>query len=151
MDIFIDNNIGGDQFFISVPINEKDSISFDWTTKGHRVIKQRLKGEQPPPNSEPTMEWDTLYIHDGKFVGKEHVIWYDMGQEDWVNGKIYETIKEWPIDEATAEKLLRYSLIVSDHTAELGKYVKEMQEFEGLLNKLIRMTCGKNYMRCHGS
>gem|GEM_PF-3189652 len=31
-----------DSFFISVSINNKEAISFDYTTKGNRVIKQVL-------------------------------------------------------------------------------------------------------------
>lgn len=136
MDIFIDDNISRDQFYISVPLNEIEFLSFDWTIKGHRIILQRVLKEEPVPAARPTMEWDTIYISKGKFIGKEHTIWYDMGQRDWVNGKIYETVQEWSFNKATAKELLRYSLLIRDHTAELGKYVQEMEEFEKLLDKL---------------
>ncbi len=143
MDIFVDDNMSRDWFFISIPLSEKESISFDWTMKGHRTILQRMvESKEPMPEGNPTMEWDTLYIRGGKYIGKEHVRWYDMGKKDWVNGQLYEAVQEWPLDDNTANGLLKYSLIVRDHKSELGSYSKEMQEFEVLLNKLIRMTYG---------
>jgi len=139
MDIFIDDNMPRDWFFISTPVSETESISFDWTMKGHRIILQRMiKSGEPAPESKPTMEWDTLYIRDSKYISKEHIQWYDLDKQDWVNGNLYETVKEWLLDDNTANELLKYSLVVRDHKSELENYSREMQEFEKLLNKLIR-------------
>lgn len=137
MDIFIDDNIGTDEFFISVPLDERDLLSFDWTTKGHRVILQRLERMGVAVVGEkPASEWDTLHIKNGEFIGKEHVVWYGMGQEDWINGDVYAAIHEWPLDEITAKELLRYSLLVREHIAGLEFYAQEMRAFERLLEEL---------------
>ena len=137
MDIFIDDGVSRDWFFISVPINDKDSISFDWTVKGQRVVLQRLEGKVVPPNLEPSAEWDTIHIRNGKLIEREHVKWYDQGEKDVINDEIYKTIKEWPVDKMVASRLLDYSVFVREHSRELYKYADKMSEFEKFLEKLL--------------
>ena len=78
-------------FFISVGLNEKEAISFDYTTKGHRVVKQVLVEQKSQEEAieqygEVTAEWDTIVLKDGKFVQKYHTKWIDRGKLDTVNG-----------------------------------------------------------------
>jgi len=129
-------------FFISVGLNEKEAISFDYTTKGHRVIKQVLVEQKSQKEAveqygEITAEWDTIVLKDGKFVQKYHTKWIDRDKLDTVNGETWETVWEKPISNKVAEKLLHYSHLVSDNYGELDKFSKEMKEFEKFVSKEI--------------
>ena len=129
-------------FFISVGLNEKEAISFDYTTKGHRVIKQvlveqRSQKEAVEQYGAVTAEWDTIVLKDGKFVQNYHTKWIDRDKLDTVNGVTWETVWEKPVSEDVAEKLLYYSRLVSDNYENLDKFSKEMKEFEKFMSKEI--------------
>lgn len=127
-------------FFISVGINEKEAISFDYTIKGHRIIKQVLVEKKPfPADKKPTSEWDALIIEEGKFKKRYHVRWIDLDNKDWVNNEIWETVWINPISPSLAKKLLHYSQLFCDNYKELGlpALKKEWNEFEVLLKKEI--------------
>ena len=139
MDIEIDYNPSPKKsFFISIGINEKEAISFDYTSKGHRIIKQILIDKKPfPRNKKPTSEWDALVIKNGKFKKKYHVKWLDMNNKDWVNNEIWETVWRNPISESLAKKLLHYSQFFSDNYKKLKQFKKEWKQFEKFLEKEI--------------
>lgn len=138
-EIFIDDGDKRDFFFISVPINNRECISFDWTHKGQRIILQHLKKKDELMLEESSSgEWNTIVICNGKYLRTERIIWHDMGKEDWINNELWETIKERQLDAKAAEKLLKYSLIVRDHYKELEKYAEDMKNFVDLLEKLIQ-------------
>ena len=129
-------------FFISIGLNRKEAISFDYTTKGHRVIKQVLveqksQREAVKKYGEVTAEWDTIVIKDGKFVQKYHVKWIDRDKLDTVNGKTWKTVWKKPISKDLAEKLLHYSRLISDNYEHLDDFSEEMKEFEELVSKEI--------------
>jgi len=129
-------------FFISVGLNEKEAISFDYTTKGHRVVKQVLveqktQDEAVKQYGEVTAEWNTIVLKDGKFVQKYHTKWIDRDKFDTVNGDTWQTIWEKLINENTTEKLLYYSRLISDNYKNLDKFSNEMKEFEEFMLKEI--------------
>ncbi|NQU78412.1 hypothetical protein HQ545_01455 [Candidatus Woesearchaeota archaeon] len=131
------------RFFISVSLNDKEAISFDYTTKGHRIIKQVLVRQDASPTesekkSKPDAEWDSIVLEDKKFIKKYHVVWYDRDEEDLVNDELWETVWAKSIDEGLKDKLLHYSQLISDHYEELDKCSKEMKEFEELLSEEIK-------------
>jgi len=127
-----------DSFFISVGISDTESISFDYTIKAHRVVKQVLIDSKPfPKDKKPTAEWDTLILVDRKFVKKYHVKWIDMGKKDWVNDEIWEMAWARPISGQTRDKLLYYSHLICDNYKNLDKFSKELKEFEDFLSKEI--------------
>lgn len=72
MEIEVDYNpTPSTSFFISVSVNDTEAISFDYTTKAHRIIRQVLVDKKSfPINQMITSEWDTLVLKDGKFVQK---------------------------------------------------------------------------------
>ncbi|MDD5043456.1 MAG: hypothetical protein PHD51_02170 [Patescibacteria group bacterium] len=137
MDIEVDYNpTPSTMFFISVSVNEKEAISFDYTTKAHRVVKQVLIDKKPFPADRPiSSEWDALVLKDGKFIQKYHVKWINMGKQDWCNDEIWETVKEQLISDELSKKLLNYSRIISDNYGNLHKFSNEMKSFEQLLSK----------------
>ncbi|MDD5251595.1 MAG: hypothetical protein PHT12_03095 [Patescibacteria group bacterium] len=110
MRLFIDE--GGSEpiksFFISTPTAvPNDWLSFDWTSKGHRVLIQRLvETGVKTPDHPADAEWNTLIIEDGKLAGKEHCVWFDFDTRDLVNDEMWEQIQEWPLDADVAEKML---------------------------------------------
>lgn len=123
-------------YFISIPITQKEAISFDNSTKAYRVQKQVLVKTKIMPNDlQITSEWDSIIIEDGNFVGIEHIKWHDMDKKDWCNNEIWETVSEMPIPKKLNMKLLKYSEITKKHYKELNKFSKEMKEFEKLLLK----------------
>lgn len=144
MNIEIDHNpTPKTHYFISVGISEKEAISFDNTTKGHRIIKQILIESRPLEKSikeygKITNEWDTIILKDGKFIRKYHVKWIDGGKLDTVNNETWETVWEKPLDKNLHEKLLYYSKFVSDNYKNLDKYKREMEEFEKFLKEIIK-------------
>lgn len=139
MDIEIDYNPSQSKmFFISVSVNNKEAISFDYTTKAHRTIKQIIVDEKPFPVDQPaTSEWDVLVLKDRKFVQKYHNKWIDLGKRDWCNNKIWETVKERPISDELTKILLEYSKLISDNYNNLQKFSEEMKSFESLLSREI--------------
>jgi len=94
MNIEVDYNPSPSKsFFISVSLNDKEAISFDYTLKRHRVTKQVLvEKKRFSENSKINGEWDVLVLDDGKFVEKYHAKWIDLGKKDWVNDGIWETV-----------------------------------------------------------
>ncbi len=140
MNIEIDYNPSPKKtFFISVGINKKEAISFDYTIKGHRMIKQVLVDKKPfPKDKKPTAEWDAIVINNQKLVRKYHVKWIDMDKKDWVNDEIWETVWERPISKELKDKLLHYSQMFSDNYKNLNKFFKEFKEFEKLISREIK-------------
>jgi hypothetical protein len=138
MDIEIDYNPSPtDKFFISVGIRENEAISFDYTSKGHRVIKQVLIDKKPfPKNKKPTSEWDAIIINNRKFIKKYHAKWIDMDKKDWVNNEIWETVWEKPISRELKDKLLYCSQLFSDNYNKLDNFSKEFKEFEDFLSQI---------------
>lgn len=136
MEIHIDYNPSPkDHFFISVPLNDKECISFDHTIKGHRIVKQVFREKDTAQSVKLTSEWDTLVLKDGEFIKKFHVQWIDIGQKDWLDGEVWETVWEKPIENELADKLLHYSQLVSDHCENLVPHAAEIKEFEELLSQ----------------
>lgn len=124
-----------ESFFFSIPIigEEGKMLSFDWTSKGHRVLIQKLEGTQDAPkNKKPDGEWYTLVIKDGMLLEKQHNVWYDYGETDVVDGEVWVQEKEWPLPEDVAKKLLEHARVLTDHQNELENYQNEIQELESL-------------------
>lgn len=126
-------------FFISAGLNQIEAISFDYTTKGHRVIKQVLAKTKTKEETEKEPHksggWDVIVLKDGKFIKKYHVDWTDRGRFDEVNDEIWETVWEKPLPDSDKEKLLKYSHFISDNYEHLNK--DEMAIFEVYINELI--------------
>ncbi len=141
MNIEIDYNPSSDKrnhFFISIEIDCKTAISFDWTVKGHRVIKQVLIEKKAfPKNLKPTAEWKTIVLEDRKFVKIYSAKWIDLDQKDWVNGNVWETAWEKPITKELAKKLLYYSQLFSDNYQDLSNLSEKLKNFEKLISKEV--------------
>lgn len=139
MEIEVDYNPSpSEMYFISVGLNDKEAISFDYTVKGHRIIKQKLvETKEFPEDKKISSEWDVLVILDKKFVKKYHAKWIDMNKRDWVNNEIWETEWSKPISEDLENKLLNYSHLISDNYKYLEKFQKELTDFENLLSEEI--------------
>lgn len=138
MDIFIDDGEGDDWFFISIPLNKNEDISFDYTQKGFRMTKQCLvERREMGLDIAPTMEWNTLHIKNGRLAGKEHIRWVDQGRYDWVNNEVWETVWERPISHELKDALLEYSITIRKNIDHLDRYKKEIKEFEGIIKKSI--------------
>ncbi len=139
MEIHIDYNPSPkDHFFISVPLNKKECISFDRTIKGKRVMKQVFKEKIPfPAGIKFNSEWDTIVIKNGSFNNKFHVRWVDMNKKDWLNGEIWETVKEKSLEDDTSNRLLYYSRLISDNYDNLSEYKNEIMNFEKLIQNKI--------------
>jgi len=140
MDIEVDYNpTPSKMFFISVALNNKEAISFDYTTKAHRIVKQVLIEKKPfPKDKKISGEWDALVLKKGRFVKRYHVKWIDMGKKDWANDEIWEAAWAKPISKELKNKLIRFSHFISDNYKNLQKFPKEMREFESLLSKEIK-------------
>lgn len=135
MNIEIDYNPApSDSYFISVSLNETDAVSFDYTSKGYRILKQVLIDHKVMKDDQKiTSEWDALVIENGKFVKRYHVKWIDMDRKDWVNDEIWETVAEKPLPSEIKNKLLMYSQLISDRYEDLNTIKKEMDDFQALL------------------
>ena len=143
MEIEIDYNPSPRKmFFISVSLNKKECISFDYTTKAHRIIKQVLVEKRKfPKGSKISGGWDALIIKNDKFIKKYHIKWIDLGKKDWVNNEIWETIWERKLPIKTKEKLMRYSKFISDNYKKLKK--EKIKEFEKFLKKEVNHVIHK--------
>ncbi len=139
MKIYIDDGIGDTWFFISVPIRDAEALSFDYTLKGHRVMKQKLvrRNQAMPEGREVTMEWDTLIFEDGKLLTKEHVQWVDLDKQDWVGGEVWETEWEKPISDELRDKLLKYSNTIRQNIDDSAVVNQKVTELEKLLQAEI--------------
>ncbi|MFC1682129.1 HEAT repeat domain-containing protein [Nanoarchaeota archaeon] len=155
MDIEVNYNPSKDNrkvYFISIGLSETEAISFDNTLKGHRVVKQVLI--KKIPYSEEIKKYkkidgklDTLVLKDGKFVKRYQARWIDKDKIDVVNGEVWKTIWEKPIDKNTDKKLLHYCRLISDNYSCLNKFSKEMKEFEEFISKKIKeITIDKNLL-----
>jgi hypothetical protein len=140
MNIEVDYNpYPSESYFISVSLNNKESISFDKTIKGHRAVKQILIDKKPFPTDQSiSSEWETIILKGGKFVKKYHVKWIDMGRKDWCNNEIWETVKEQSLSDEVTDKLLKYSQLISQNYKKLTEFSNEMKDFEQLLSEEIK-------------
>ena len=121
-------------YFISVCLNDTEAISFDYSSKGHRVTKQVLTDHKQMQNDQKiTGEWDTLVIKNGKFVKRYHVRWVDMDRKDWVNDEIWDTVAEKPLSTEIKDQLLRYSQLISDKYEHLDTIQNEVNNLQSLL------------------
>jgi len=139
MEIEVDYNPSPSKtFFISVSINDSEAISFDYTTKGHRILKQVLiEKKKMPKDTNITSEWDALILENNKLIKKYHVKWIDLGKKDWVNNEIWEQKWTKPMPEELKDNLLHYSQLISDNYKHLDKLQMELADFENLLSKEI--------------
>jgi len=140
MEIEIDTNPSPrDSFFISVPLRKNEFLSFDYTYKGHRVIKQVLVEKKKfPKNTKFDSEWVTIVVKNKKFLKTYKVKWVDMNKLDWVNNEIWETVWVKKISKKLKDRLLKYSQLISDNYKHLEAYRKEMSEFEDLMKLLVK-------------
>jgi len=134
MKLWIDES-DGKSFFLSVQtVKDNEQLSFDWTRKGHRAMIQRLTEENiATPDREPDGEWDTLVIDSQKLVSKEHCVWYDLDDNDIVNGENWLTVKEWPIDENLAEIMRGICHKITANQDKLGDITDQIIELEKLI------------------
>ena len=137
MKLWIDDGDSNTSFFISVATNQSDEyLSFDWTTKGHRVMIQRLtKTNVTALDRKPNAEWDTLIIENGRLMEKQHNVWYDLGKNDLIDGENWEQTKEWPLDKSTAKKFLSYSNLIRANQEHLKKIESKLKALETLIRK----------------
>lgn len=129
-------------FFVSVGINNNEALSFDCTTKGHRVIKQvlverKISGVQNLDKKEISGGWDTIELEDGKFVQKYHVDWVDKGKIDEVNNEVWETVWSKAISDVVMDKLFYWSQFISDNYEKLDNFKDQMSEFENYMQGLV--------------
>jgi len=137
MEIEVDYNPSPSKiFFISVSLNDKEAISFDHTTKAHRIVKQILKEKKKfPANAKISGEWDALVLKDGKSLKRYHVRWIDQGKEDWCNNEIWKMKWAKPMSKNLADKLLKYSEYISDNYKDLDQ--EKIKSFEEFIKKEI--------------
>jgi len=137
MELEIDYNpTPKDTFFVSVALNDKEVISFDYTLKGCRITKQIFVEKKPfPKDKAVSSEWETLVLRDGKLVEKYHAKWIDMDELDWVNDQVWKTVWLRPMTEDLKEKILHYSHLISDNYNKLENFSNEMEDFENLLSE----------------
>lgn len=143
MEIGVDYNptSGKEAFFISVALDNKDAISFDYTTKGHRIMKQVLIESGKTTENKKKINsdggWEVIILKNCKFVKKYHVVWYDYDEKDLVNDELWEIAWAKPITKSVKDKLLFYSRLISDNYKNLSKFKKELKEFENLIYNQI--------------
>ena len=137
MEIEVDYNPSPSKmFFISVALNNKEAISFDNTTKAHRVVKQILVEKRKfPKNAKIDGEWDALVLKKGEFKRKYHVKWIDQGKKDWCNNEVWEMVLAKPMLKNLTEKLLKYSRYISNNYKNLDK--AKMKGFEDFIKKYV--------------
>lgn len=125
-------------FFISVGLNKKEAISFDYTTKAHDIKKQVLiMKKKMPPNIKLDSEWDTIVI--GKTKCKRyHVRWIDFGKFDWCNDEVWEIAWSKPMTKELKNKLLYYSQKICDNYKNPKLYKKDLTELEELLKTELK-------------
>ena len=82
-------------FFISTPLNKlgTECLSFDWTRKGHRILKQVIVEKRKTPHESGVAisdEWYTLVIKDGKVSGE---FFWPIGAGDKKKAEIVEHLE----------------------------------------------------------
>ena len=126
-------------FFISVGLNDTEAISFDNTTKGHRIIKQVLIEKRlMAKNQKLSGEWDVIILDDRKFVKKYHVKWVDKDKIDIINDEVWETVWEKPMSNEDRDKLIHYSQLISDNYLNLKEFEKDLKDFEMIVSQIVR-------------
>ena len=114
-------------FFISVQLG-RYSLSFDYTTKAHRVLKQ-VWVKKVKTKEKPSGTWETLRILDGKPKGTTKVTWIDKGEVDIANGNAYEKVWEKPMPIRLKNDLLAFS-------SNIYKNKDNLKEIKPILMKL---------------
>lgn len=127
-----------DSYFVSVSLNDKEVISFDYTSKGERITKQILiRNERFPKDAKIDSEWDELVIENGVFIKKYHAVWHDMDKLDWVNDEVWETTKESSISVDVRDKILVLAQKISDFYEDAEKLKRYCSELEEILRPEI--------------
>lgn len=139
MEIEIDYNpTPSNSFFVSVGLNKRDAISFDYTTKGHRIMKQVLVDHKPfPIDQRLDGEWNVLVFANYELLKTYHVKWIDMDQRDWVNDEIWEITAEAPITADSAQQILQLSRRISDVYRDGHNCHADIQALEELLTPYV--------------
>ena len=133
MQIFIDLMPRSEGFFISIYLSETQSLSFDYTLKGHRIIKQVLL-EDPTgklPNQGPLPSRKVLRSIDGKFSGFLERSWADKVREGSIIEGVWRTVWESYLPEPTIKKLLELSerVFESSESEEIGAPLAELDKY----------------------
>ena len=138
MQIFIDLMPRSEGFFISIYLSETQSLSFDYTLKGHRIIKQVLL-EDPSgklPNQGPLPSRKVLKSVDGKFSGFLERSWADRVREGSITDGVWRTVWESYLPEPIIKKLQELSEQVFERS-ESGQFDRTLDELDKYLLRAI--------------
>jgi hypothetical protein len=128
-------------FFISVG-SGKEVISFDHTTKGHRILKQKFIGYVKSPKRQkslgkPNKTWQTLKLVDGKPKGMIDVKWFDKGKIDIANREIWKTVWEKPMSTKVRNRLHKLCSKIYENRDSLDKIKPSLKELDEYISKII--------------
>jgi hypothetical protein len=145
MEIRIDLLPRKDGFFISAG-SGREVISFDHTSKGHRILKQRFAGytkcKEKQSMEKPDKTWQTLRLVDG--VPKELIEekWFDRGESDIVNGEMWDTVWEKPLPAPVRGRLSGMSLEIYRNRKDLRRIKPLLKEFDKYVSELVERYKG---------
>jgi hypothetical protein len=127
-----------DKYFFTIELNKKgDSISFDNTIKGHRILKQINAGKFDMSKGKIKEEWEMYHFINGKLIEKIHEKWIDKGKEDIINGIIWKQIWEIPTPKEIDKRLIQLNNFLWKNKQNLNskKVIKRVKKDSEKLNK----------------
>ena len=140
MEIYVDLLPKQKGFFISVG-SGREVISFDYTTKGHRIIKQGLVGHVKAKKrslSRPKLVWQTLKLSNGKPWGIEDVKWFDRGKFDISNDEIWKTLWAKPMPARIRLRMQEFSSEIYRNRGDMRSVAPMLKEFDVYVSKVIK-------------
>jgi hypothetical protein len=146
MRIYVDDGLSDDQFFLANPMNDTESLCFEYSIRGQRAMVQRLVEHDPLPAGDPVHgEWDMIIVDDGKIAGRTHVRWIDQGPYDWYNDCTYEIVHTEPLSDDQRDVLLAYSRMIRHHENDLGRFAPQIKQMLMVLGTMVkkRVMAGK--------
>jgi len=134
-----------DKYFFSIELNNnKDSISFDNTLKGHRILKQINLGEIDTSTENIKQEWDIYHFVNGQFREIIHEKWIDKGQDDVINGTLFRQVWEIEMPKKIDQMLLDLNNFLWKKRENLGsKEITDRVKRDGLFLYNIALKLDK--------
>ena len=137
-----------DKYFFIVILNiNGDSISFDNTIKGHRILKQVNIGKYTG-NKSIRESWFMYVFKDGKYKGEKWEDWIDEGKDDIINGIVYRQVWEIPTPRDIDNMLLTLNNFLWLHkddlqSKEVTNKMKQSSKYLLNISKILDMKNDK--------
>lgn len=131
MHVYVDLLSKG-SFFISVELSDDQLLSFDYSVKGHNVLRQARAGMYGNVDDPGRRNYKIVEAENGRLKRIRRSFWVARGSVDVVNGVGWKTVSKGKLDNRIKNRLLAFSNEIHDNWSnelKLNSLLKRLDEY----------------------